>query len=83
MSELTLTLLRLGFLVLLWVLVLAILGVLRRDLFGTRIVRRSPRPAAAGTQAGTQAGPPAAAAAAAGRRNRPQPEARPACAPWS
>ena len=77
MSELTLTLLRLGFLVLLWVLVLAILGVLRRDLFGTRIVRRSPRPAAAGTQAGAQAGPPAAAAAAAGRRNRPQPEARP------
>jgi hypothetical protein len=45
MSELTLTLLRLGFLVLLWLLVIAILGVLRRDLFGTRIVRRTPRPA--------------------------------------
>jgi hypothetical protein len=72
MSELTLTLLRLGFLVLLWILVLAILGVLRRDLFGTRIVRRTPRPAAAGAPVG----PPAGAAAAAGRR-RPQPEPRP------
>ena len=47
MSELTLTLLRLGFLALLWLLVLSILGVLRRDLFGTRIVRRTPRPAGA------------------------------------
>ena len=47
MSELTLTLLRLGFLALLWLLVLSILAVLRRDLFGTRVVRRAPRPAAA------------------------------------
>src|SRR4051794_39106439 len=61
MSELTLTLLRLGFLVLLWLLVLSILGVLRRDLFGTRIVRRTPRPAG-----------PAPAAAAAGPVNRRQ-----------
>jgi pSer/pThr/pTyr-binding forkhead associated (FHA) protein len=45
MSELTLTLLRLGFLALLWLLVLSILAVLRRDLFGTRVVRRTPRPA--------------------------------------
>ncbi len=43
MSELTLTLLRLGFLALLWLLVLSILAVLRRDLFGTRIDRRAPR----------------------------------------
>jgi hypothetical protein len=47
MSELTLTLLRLGFLALLWLLVLSILGVLRRDVFGTRIERRTPRPAGA------------------------------------
>ena len=40
MSELTLTVLRLGFLVLLWVFVLSIVGVLRRDLFGTRVVQR-------------------------------------------
>ncbi len=45
MSELTLTLLRLGFLALLWLLVLSILAVLRRDLFGTRVVRRAPRTA--------------------------------------
>lgn len=54
MSELTITLLRLGYLVLLWVFVLAAISVLRRDLYGTRIVSRrlrrtggqAPRPAA-------------------------------------
>jgi hypothetical protein len=40
-SELTLTLLRLGLLVALWFLVLAIVAVLRRDLFGTRVTRRA------------------------------------------
>lgn len=55
MSELTYTVLRLGLLVLLWVLVLAVVGVLRRDVFGTRVVSRPSegrpsegRPAAAG-----------------------------------
>ena len=61
MSELTLTLLRLGFLALLWLLVLSILAVLRRDLFGTRVVRRAPRAAgvpapAAGAQPTTPVG---------------------------
>jgi hypothetical protein len=42
MSELTLTLLRLGYLALLWLLVLSIVAVLRRDLFGTRVTRRLP-----------------------------------------
>jgi hypothetical protein len=60
MSELTLTLLRLGFLALLWLLVLSILAVLRRDLFGTRIVRRAPRPAAAAAAAGPQPTAPVA-----------------------
>ncbi|HEY0217452.1 MAG TPA: FHA domain-containing protein [Cellulomonas sp.] len=41
MSELTVTLLRLGYLVLLWVFVLSAIGVLRRDLYGTRIVSRA------------------------------------------
>ena len=41
MSELTLTLLRLGYLALLWLLVLSVVAVLRRDLFGTRITRRA------------------------------------------
>ena|SRR5215218_605492 len=47
MSELAVTLLRLGYLVLLWVFVLSAIGVLRRDLYGTKIVPRR-RPAAAG-----------------------------------
>jgi len=44
MSELTITLLRLGYLALLWFLVLSAITVLRRDLYGTRIIdrRRSP-----------------------------------------
>lgn len=41
MSELTLTLLRLGYLALLWILVLSVVAVLRRDLFGTRVTRRA------------------------------------------
>lgn len=40
MSQLTLLLLQLGFLVLLWVMVLSVVGVMRRDLFGTRVVAR-------------------------------------------
>jgi pSer/pThr/pTyr-binding forkhead associated (FHA) protein len=46
MTELTLTLLRLGFLALLWLLVLSVVAVLRRDLFGTQVTRRAtpPRP---------------------------------------
>jgi len=43
MSELTITLLRLGYLALLWVLVLSSIAVLRRDLYGTRITRRASR----------------------------------------
>ena len=46
MSELTLLLLRIGFLVLLWVFVFAIVYSLRADLFGVK-VRRMPEPAAA------------------------------------
>lgn len=43
MSELTLTLMRLGLLVLLWFFVFSIVGVLRSDLYGTRISRRTGR----------------------------------------
>jgi pSer/pThr/pTyr-binding forkhead associated (FHA) protein len=39
MSELTLTVLRLGFLVLLWTFVLTLAGVMRADLFGPRVKR--------------------------------------------
>ncbi len=41
MSELTLTVLRLGLLVLLWVFVFSVVGVLRGDLYGTRVRRRA------------------------------------------
>ncbi len=40
MSELTLTLLRLGFLALLWLMVLTVVAVLRRDLFGMQVRRK-------------------------------------------
>ncbi|MBC7291144.1 MAG: FHA domain-containing protein [Actinotalea sp.] len=73
MSELTITLLRLGYLVLLWLFVLAAIGVLRRDLYGTRIVRRLRReqnPLAA------PAGPPAG-----GRPEGRQAEQRPSPIP--
>ncbi|ROR72909.1 FHA domain-containing protein FhaB/FipA [Bogoriella caseilytica] len=42
MSELVVTLLRVGFLILLWLFVLAALNVLRRDLFGTKVTARGP-----------------------------------------
>ncbi len=43
MSELTLTIIRLGLLILLWVFVFSVVGVLRGDLYGTRVVNRLPR----------------------------------------
>ena len=73
MSELTLTIIRLGLLVLLWVFVFSIVGVLRGDLYGTRIVSRSPRRRAERTRAATalQATQrPSARAATAGRPGR-------------
>ncbi|MEP7017754.1 MAG: FHA domain-containing protein [Actinomycetota bacterium] len=67
MSELTLTVVRLGLLALLWVFVFSIAGVLRGDLYGTRVVtRRKPRPLA------RSAGGPVA---------KPSPSSRRAAAP--
>ncbi|WP_353951900.1 FHA domain-containing protein [Knoellia sp. S7-12] len=56
MSELTITLMRLGLLVALWAFVIAVVGVLRGDLYGTQVTSRraatpraaTPRPAARG-----------------------------------
>ncbi len=46
MSELTITLLRLGYLAVLWLFVFAAIGVLRKDIYGTRITARpTDRPA--------------------------------------
>ena len=77
MSELTLLLLRIAFLVLLWAFVFAVVYSLRADLFGVK-VRRMPEPAAAAAPGAAASAPspsaatapvasrPAAAAAAAG-----------------
>jgi pSer/pThr/pTyr-binding forkhead associated (FHA) protein len=60
MSELTLLLLRIGFLILLWAFVFAIVYALRSDLFGTR-VRRMPAAASPAAAAASSAPAPAAA----------------------
>jgi pSer/pThr/pTyr-binding forkhead associated (FHA) protein len=58
-SELTLTVLRLGFIAVLWVFVLAVAGVMRADLFGQRVTQRtkppkaSPRPSTPKTKKST------------------------------
>ena len=46
MSELTVTVVRLGLLAVLWVFVFSVVGVLRGDLFGTRVTSRAARTAA-------------------------------------
>lgn len=52
MSELTLTVMRLGFLAVLWLFVIVAVQVIRSDLFGTRVTQR------AGRRAETAARPP-------------------------
>ena len=42
LSELSLTIARFGFLVVLWALVLSAVSVLRADIYGTRVTRRGP-----------------------------------------
>ena len=63
MSELTITLLRLGYLALLWMFVLVAIGVLRKDLYGTRIVRRR-RPVTAQARTAAVSAAPAGQSAA-------------------
>ncbi|HEU4755774.1 MAG TPA: FHA domain-containing protein [Agromyces sp.] len=78
MSELTLLVLQLGFLLLLWVFVFAIVYALRSDLFGQRVRKLQAEPAAAGAgaappRAAPAAGPDAPTAAV----SRPAPAAAP------
>ena len=62
MSELTLTIIRLGLLVLLWIFVFSVVGVLRGDIYGTRVVSRTPRkPAPAARQPDSRSAAPAPA----------------------
>jgi hypothetical protein len=73
MSELTVTVVRLGLLALLWIFVFSVVGVLRGDLFGTRVsTRRPPAPPRPVTPA-VAAAPPAPAARAKGRAARKVP----------
>ncbi|APU41311.1 FHA domain-containing protein [Streptomyces sp. NPDC056254] len=61
MSELTLTVMRLGFLAVLWLFVIVAVQVIRSDLFGTRVTQRGSRRGGAGgapQQGGRQAAPP-------------------------
>lgn len=59
MSELTLTVMRLGFLAVLWLFVIVAVQVIRSDLFGTRVTQRgSRREASRPQQAQRQATPP-------------------------
>ena len=76
MSELTLLLLRIGFLVLLWAFVFAVIYSLRADLFGVK-VRRMPEVAAAAPAPAAAAG----AAAGASRADTTAPVAPVASAP--
>ncbi|MFF2039652.1 FHA domain-containing protein [Kitasatospora sp. NPDC058170] len=68
MSELTLTVMRLGFLAVLWLFVIVAVQVIRSDLFGTRVNPRSSRRGAAA----------AAAAPAPAPGRAPQPQGAPA-----
>lgn len=72
MSELTLTIIRLGLLVLLWIFVFSVVGVLRGDIYGTRVVSRTPRkPAPAARQPDSRSAAPAPATPA--KRPKRQP----------
>lgn len=64
MSELTLTVMRLGFLAVLWLFVIVAIQVIRSDLFGTKVNPRSSRRGARATAAGGAPTPTAARAAA-------------------
>ena len=73
-SELTYTIIRLGLLALLWVFVLSLAAVLRRDIYGTRISRRIRRDRRATPP--SPARTPVPAGAAAGAAAAPRPPAR-------
>ncbi|GGN66019.1 FHA domain-containing protein [Streptomyces albiflavescens] len=78
MSELTLTVMRLGFLAVLWLFVIVAVQVIRSDLFGTRVTQRgSRREANRPQQAARQTAPPPqrqqAAPSGGGRQRRGAP----------
>jgi pSer/pThr/pTyr-binding forkhead associated (FHA) protein len=70
MSELTLTIIRLGLLVLLWIFVFSVVGVLRGDIYGTRVVSRTPRKPAPARRTPAAVSAPTAAPRTAKRQPR-------------
>ncbi|MEU1263929.1 FHA domain-containing protein [Streptomyces cellulosae] len=73
MSELTLTVMRLGFLAVLWLFVIVAVQVIRSDLFGTRVTQRGSRREAGRQQSARQAPPQQRQQSAGGRRGRNTP----------
>lgn len=73
MSELTLLLLRIGFLVLLWAFVFGVVYSLRADLFGVKVRRMPDAAAAAAGPAAAPAAPASAATSAVGQAAPPLP----------
>ncbi|MFE4051439.1 FHA domain-containing protein [Streptomyces sp. YIM B13518] len=75
MSELTLTVMRLGFLAVLWLFVIVAVQVIRSDLFGTRVTQRGSRRDVGRAQqaAARQAPPPQRQQSGGGRRGRNTP----------
>ena len=74
MSELTLTVMRLGFLAVLWLFVIVAVQVIRSDLFGTRVTQRgSRRDSGRPQQAARQAAPPQQRQQGGGRQRRNAP----------
>jgi hypothetical protein len=71
MSELTLLVLQLGFLVLLWVFIFAIVYALRSDLFGQRVRKLQPDAGATAQAAAPAPAFPAAVGASAGAASHP------------
>jgi len=75
MSELTLTVMRLGFLAVLWLFVIVAVQVIRSDLFGTRVTQRGARREAGRAQQAQRQAPPQQRQqpAAGGRQRRNSP----------
>ncbi|ARX84941.1 MULTISPECIES: FHA domain-containing protein FhaB/FipA [Streptomyces] len=73
MSELTLTVMRLGFLAVLWLFVIVAVQVIRSDLFGTRVTQRGSRREGGRQAARQQAAPPPQRQQSGGRQRRGAP----------
>ncbi|AZM61205.1 MULTISPECIES: FHA domain-containing protein [unclassified Streptomyces] len=73
MSELTLTVMRLGFLAVLWLFVIVAVQVIRSDLFGTRVTQRGSRRESGRAQQPARQAPPPQRQQTGGRRGRNTP----------